>query len=116
MKMKYYIKATGSVCYDKSGITFPLVISVDYVEILSRYQISDIIWENQYGWSNQPEVLCFSAEEENIKQLNEEIPVGLLVVEHWDMREYFIKGKATTRVRWKLGENTYTSTGWQNKK
>ena len=82
--MKYYLKATGSVCYDNSGITFPLIISVDYEEILSRFQISNISWENQYGWSNQPEVLTFWAEEENVKQLNTEIPIGLIVVEHWD--------------------------------
>ena len=79
---KYYLKGTGSVCYDQSGITFPLIISVDYADILTRYKISDIKWENQYGWRNQPEVLTFMAEEENIKKLNEEIPVGLIVVEH----------------------------------
>ncbi len=81
---KYYLKATGSVCYEKSGITFPLVINVDYNEILSRYGATNLSWENQYGWSNQPEVLCFFAEEENIKKLNEEIPIGLIVVDHWD--------------------------------
>ena len=81
---KYYLKGTGSVCYDKSGITFPLIIKVDYAEILSRFQISDFTWEDQYGWSNQPEVLTFLAKEENIKKLNEEIPIGLIVVEHWN--------------------------------
>ena len=81
---KYYLKAICSVCYGKSGITFPLIISVDYEEVLSRYKISDLTWENQYGWSNQPEVLTFSAEEENIKLLNEELPIGLIVVEHWN--------------------------------
>ena len=84
MKIKYYLKATGSVCYDKNGITFPLIIKVDYGEILSRYKITDLTWENQFGWNNQPEVLTFWAEEENIKKLNEEIPIGLIVVKHWD--------------------------------
>ena len=81
---KYYLKATCSVCYDKTGITFPLIINVDYGEILSRYGTTDLTWENQYGWSNQPKVLTFLAEEENIKKLNEEIPIGLIVVEHWN--------------------------------
>jgi len=80
---QYYLKATGSVTYDRSGITFPLIISIDFDELLNKCDATDIKWEEQYGWSNQPEVLTFWAEEVNIKQINKVLPVGLIGVEHW---------------------------------
>jgi hypothetical protein len=83
--MKHYIKATGSVCYDGTGITFPRPYEVDFGKILKKHKISDADWIQQFGWNNQPEVLVFSAKSEVAKLVEDALPSGLIVVEHWDV-------------------------------
>ena len=81
---RYYIKATGSVCYDEKGITFPENIAVNFKGILSSICSPKVKWENQFSWTNQPEVLSFSAKEKEAREINNKLPIGLIVVEHWD--------------------------------
>lgn len=82
---RYYVKATGSVCYDRSGITFPDTETVNFNSLLSG--LSTPKWENQFDWSNQPAVLSFSAEEKEAREINRILPVGLIVVSHWSSRK-----------------------------
>lgn len=68
MPRQYYIRATGSTCYDQSGVTFPVKEPVDWDVILEGLKDPAPRWESQFGWKNQPEVLVFTAspEESNI--------------------------------------------------
>ncbi len=72
--MTHYIYATGCTCYDRTGVTFPTPhIPKDFDAILRKHGVTKSIWKNQYGWSNQPEVLCFQATEEQAKAIDDEI-------------------------------------------
>ena len=81
---RYYIKATGSVCYDDTGIVFPSQIALDFKELLSQLKNPEIKWENHFGWINQPLVLTFRANEKEAKEVNDELPIGLIVNGHWE--------------------------------
>ena len=81
---RYYIKATGSVCYDDTGIVFPSHIALDFKDLLSPLKNPEMKWENQFGWFNQPLVLTFRASEEEARELNEKLPIGLIVSDHWE--------------------------------
>jgi len=84
--MKFYIKATGSVCYGRSGITYPVpevdsdMTPRDYVEWQGG---ENVTWERQYGWENQPEVLCFEGSQLDARNVEAFLPRGLLVSAHW---------------------------------
>ncbi len=85
---KYYIKATGSTCYDNTGVTFPHNESFQLQEEdMSAEKFVDelwgrnIRWENQFGWENQPQVLTFEASEEDATAIGYDLPHGLIVVE-----------------------------------
>ena len=80
---RYYIKATGSICYDETGIVFPSQIALDFKDLLSQLKNPEIRWENQFGWFNQPLVLTFKASEEEAKAVRDKLPMGLIVSEHW---------------------------------
>ena len=58
---KFYLKVTGSACYDTKGITFPKDFSnqVNLRELLENHGAKEIEFSNQFGWSNQPKVYCF---------------------------------------------------------
>jgi hypothetical protein len=57
--MKYYLKAGGDWCYDRNGLTFPLAVPIPFEAIVREmFETADIRWECQFGWINQPEVLC----------------------------------------------------------
>ena len=58
---KFYLKATGSACYDFSGITFPQTKSFDLEMLIMGTGGTSLIWERQFGWRNQPLVLTFEA-------------------------------------------------------
>ena len=81
---RYYIKATGQVCYDSSGIVFPSQIALDFKELLSQLKNAEIKWENQFGWFNQPKVLSFRATEKEARAVNDKLPLGLIVSGHWE--------------------------------
>lgn len=83
---KFYLKATGSTCYDETGITFPEKKEIDLQLLLILAGAGLVRWERQFGWSNQPKVLVFDYR--NIDQLDALIeykiyPLGLLVREYW---------------------------------
>ena len=78
---KYYIKATGSVCYDKTGITFPEKIVIDFDSLLKN--VENVQWENYHGWDNLPEVVTFYGSVGLVAMLDMALPNGLLVSEHW---------------------------------
>ena len=61
---KYYLKATSSTCYDKTGITFPEHISIPIENLADIFFGRAWDWRRQFGWNNQPEVLIFSTDEE----------------------------------------------------
>ena len=74
---KYYVKATSSVCYDKTGITFPEKVSVNFDKLLKDAE--NIQWENQFGWDNQPEVITFYGSVGLVAMLDLALPNGLLL-------------------------------------
>lgn len=83
--MTYYIKAMGSVCYDRTGVTFPYRGG----EFLSCNWMLDMgatsaWWERQFGWNNQPEVLCFKGANVNMDALEDALPMGLIVSTYWE--------------------------------
>jgi len=80
---RYYIRATGSVCYDPTGIIFPSKIALDFTDLLSPLENAEVKWENQFGWCNQPLVLTFKGSENEAKDINEKLPIGLIVSGHW---------------------------------
>ena len=83
MKNEYYLKATQSVCYDRNyGITFPVTIQLDFDSILIKHGATDISWQRQFGWSNQPMVICWQGG--NVKEINKSfnaIYLGFIVQE-----------------------------------
>ena len=79
---RHYIRATGSVCYDQTGIVFPSQIALDFKALLSQLKKPQVKWEKQFGWFNQPEVLTFRATEKGAKQVNDKLPIGLIVIEY----------------------------------
>ena len=82
MRQEYYLKATGSTCYNKTGITFPICIVIDLVKLLKSYGVTNIEWRRQFDWSNQPEVLTFNIEYS--KKLSSDVyNFGLLVSDIW---------------------------------
>jgi hypothetical protein len=81
-KKRWFIKATGSVCYDLAGINFPMMESLNFEEMLSGIKNANARWVNQFACMNQPTVLTFSATEAEARQLTRVLPVGLTVVGH----------------------------------
>ena len=62
--MRFYLKPTGSTCYDKSGITFPHKFTYDLQSLVANRGAKDIGWQRQFGWANQPEVLIFDCDKD----------------------------------------------------
>lgn len=61
---RYYMKALGSVCYDKIGITYPDEHKINFRNLLSKIiHKPKIKWVNQFNWNTQPQVLTFEAGE-----------------------------------------------------
>ena len=95
--MKYYIKATGSTCYDKTGITYPENKTIDLETLVNSHGGFNCVWQNQFGWSNQPQVLTFEMDDNSldyqglkeqaslkIQNIENEIyRLGLLICLHW---------------------------------
>ena len=72
------IKATGSACYDTTGLTYPIKQSINWGTIPC-----DVTWKAKV--SNQPEEITFSSDNyEIVKQwLNDNYPDSpLLVVDY----------------------------------
>lgn len=67
--MKYYLKATGSTCYDETGITFPHEIKYDLFNLVWARGATYVKWGKQFGWSNQPRVLTFRCDEPKILEM-----------------------------------------------
>jgi hypothetical protein len=83
---RYYIKALSCVCYDKTGITFPDKYELDLTTALKTCNCKNIRWAKQFGWKNQPRVLCFDVNEKDVNLINKSIQSwenGLLVTEKW---------------------------------
>jgi hypothetical protein len=78
---QYYIKATGSVCYNWQGLTYPEDIAISWDGLLLGLNAK---WEFPEGLSNLPLVLTFTATEEDANAVNEilqrDYPVRLLVL------------------------------------
>jgi hypothetical protein len=66
MPKQFYIRATGSTCYDQTGITFPIKDPVDWYSLFAGLKDPSPRWENEFGWENQPEVLVFRATPEEV--------------------------------------------------
>lgn len=77
----WFVKAMGSFTYDKSGITYPGHVPVNWNHILRN--VGGKRWANQFGWSNQPKVLVFEGTNDQAKQVGDELPDGLLAILHW---------------------------------
>lgn len=102
--MRFYLSAKGSVCYDRTGITWPEKKPVDLEELVHKLGGTDLKWERENGWGNQPEVLSFTLRGiKNQFDRRKEVfdrpfyPYGLLVSFHW---KYFTYNEDT--LKWKL--------------
>lgn len=73
MPKRRYIRATGSTGYDKTGITFPVQEPVDWEVLLAGLKRPNPTWEHEHGWENQPEVLVFTASDEEARMVDERI-------------------------------------------
>ena len=61
---RYYLKAIGSCCYNKQGVTSPPSIEYFPIERIAKVFFGkNHSWCRQFGWSNQPQVLCFTSDE-----------------------------------------------------
>jgi len=67
----WYVKATGSVCYDARGVSFPERREIDWAEILGAARVRHWQWRNQFDWDNQPEVLCFEGTDEQARAVDD---------------------------------------------
>lgn len=56
--MRYRVYATGSICYDKTGITYPYPVMLNLVELLRNAGAINIFWAQLR--SNQPFELFFN--------------------------------------------------------
>ena len=87
-EVEFYIRAYGSVCYDETGITFPSEFPIDWEEVTAG--ASDVRWEHQNGWSNQPKVVCFSATETLVRAIEKRLPRGGalgVIPKRWDTED-----------------------------
>lgn len=73
MPRQYYIRATGATCYDRTGVTFPVKEPVDWDALLEGLKAPAPRWEREFGWDNQPEVLVFSATNEESDLVDERV-------------------------------------------
>ena len=64
-----YIKALGSTCYDRTGITFPDRKAIDFKQMPG---IKGGGWEYQFGWGNQPMVFTFECRGKNNRKAAEQ--------------------------------------------
>lgn len=84
---RFYIRASGSVCYDRTGITFPAPSAIDFVALLKKNGVKNYSWCRENGWSNQPRVLCFRATAKEQVAINHELPMGLFCrLRTWERR------------------------------
>lgn len=67
--MRFYLKPTGSACYDKTGITFPHKIAYDLENMVWARAAKHIRWGRQFGWKNQPRVLTFVSDDPAIERM-----------------------------------------------
>ena len=67
-RKRWFIKTTGFVCYDLSGINF-YDGKLRILEILSSIKNANARWVNQFCSMNQPTVLTFMATEAEARQL-----------------------------------------------
>lgn len=76
--MRYYIKATGSTCYDNTGLTYPIVYNPNeknsqkfdsWVRIVMDYNAT-VAWENLYHYSNLPKVIVITISDRNVEFIN----------------------------------------------
>jgi hypothetical protein len=86
MKRKYYLKAGGSICYDKDGITFPTKQAIPFDKLANIFFGDRSGWQRQFNWENQPEVLIFQASETKAVMFQQvvnalSIPCGFIVKE-----------------------------------
>lgn len=68
----YYLKPTGSTCYDPAGITYPEPLPVNWSSIFWKI-VPRAVFCNQFGWSNQPQVLCFKAGDVQLKLIEKRL-------------------------------------------
>jgi hypothetical protein len=86
---RFYVKALGTICYDATGLTYPEELRIDLVKLAKLSDASEIHWENQFGWADQPQVLCmgfFTAYDAEFYN-NFVKPLGLMLKEHWDWED-----------------------------
>lgn len=90
---RYYLHAMGSICYDNTGITFPEQLDFNLTQLAKLAGASEVHWERQFGWNNQPEVLCFGYFVTDDQQIYLSMlqtivrPMGLLIKDHWNYED-----------------------------
>ena len=89
---EFYLHATSNTCYDRTGVTFPVVTPIAWnailTEVIGAENMSEARWENQFGWFNQPEVLIFPVPDlidpwRLVERLHEICPQSFVVHPLW---------------------------------
>lgn len=64
-RRKYFIKVSGSWCYNREGLGFPKKVPLDFEgAIKDVFPDAETRWECYLGWCNQPEVIVFEVSEQ----------------------------------------------------
>lgn len=78
--MLMFVKALGTTCYNRFGVTFP-----DDGEPIDWSDFPVVRWESLYGWENQPPVAVLDVkDDEDQVDIESRLPYGLTLAEHWD--------------------------------
>jgi hypothetical protein len=71
---RYYIHATGSTCYDRTGVTYPQPHkAIDFNKLVKSCGGQWLRWQRKFGWHNQPDVLTFAATEREAQKIQAEL-------------------------------------------
>jgi hypothetical protein len=104
---RHYLRTLRSACYDQTGITYPKRLPMDLEAIVRYFGGINLLWEREFGWDNQPEVLVFEMTEETKDRLlvDRLWPLGLNVIGRWTDKEtkmpkFRLKGSVIFNATW----------------
>lgn len=92
---RFYLGATGSTCYDETGMTYPRQIAINFEEKIAEFfQAKVFNWQAIFDYPNTPPVLTFHTElsgqefsaayEEFLDFLAEnDMGFNFLIIDHW---------------------------------
>ena len=77
---RFFLKATGSTCYDEMGITYPMTIKIKLDLFVQSLGGTKTYWANEFN--NLPKILLFNALPADVVVMNSLVyKFGLIVKE-----------------------------------